>query len=363
MGRVKLGDIARECRLTYTGNKSGIPIVGLEHLTPGDIVLHSWDIDTDNTFNKYFKKGQVLLGRRRVYLKKAAVAPFDGICSGDITVIEAIPERLQPELLPFIIQNDRFFEFAIVGSAGSLSPRVKWEYLKDYEIELADLHKQSELVELLKSANELKHAYQEMLTATDEMVKSQFIEKTSLSSSPLVSLKDVVSIVRKSVNPVTGKTYTLYSFPAYDNQQNPEVVDGGEIRSCKLDITPNTVLYNKLNVRLCRVWNIREIATTNNICSTEFIPLKMDNTVLLQEYLVYFLTSEAVTKAMVGISQGTSNSQKRIAPEALLKLEIPLPPIEIQKEFVAVYKKSDKSKFELKQAIEKIDKVMQTLMR
>ena len=192
--------------------------------------------------------------------------------------------------------------------------------------------------------------------------QSQFIEKTTTSSSPLISLKEVVSIVRKNVNPTSGKTYTLYSFPAYDNQQIPEIVDGGEIRSCKLDLTPNTVLYNKLNVRLCRVWNIREIATTNNICSTEFIPLKMDESVLLQEYLVYFLTSEAVTKAMVGVSQGTSNSQKRIAPEALLKLEIPLPPTEVQKEFVAVYRKSDKSKFELKQAIEKIDKVMRALM-
>ena len=345
MSLVKLGDIARECRSTYSGNKSGIPIVGLEHLTPGDIVLHSWDIDTDNTFSKSFKKGQVLLGRRRVYLKKASVAPFDGICSGDITVIEAIPEKLHPDLLPFIIQNDRFFEFAIIGSAGSLSPRVKWEYLKEYEINLPELNQQGKLVELLTSANELKHSYKEMILATDEMVKSQFIEKTSMSSSPSVSLKDVVSIVRKNVNPVSGEKYTLYSFPAYDNQQIPEIVDGGEIRSCKLALTPNTVLYNKLNVRLCRVWNIREIATINNICSTEFIPLKMDDTVLLQEYLVYFLTSEAVTKAMVGVSQGTSNSQKRIAPEALLKLEIPLPPVDVQKEFVAVYKQADKSKY------------------
>ena len=31
-----------------------------------------------------FHKGQILFGRRRAYLKKAAVAEFDGICSGDI---------------------------------------------------------------------------------------------------------------------------------------------------------------------------------------------------------------------------------------------------------------------------------------
>ena len=56
--------------------------------------------------------------------KKQLLPPFDGICSGDITVIEAIPDRILPELLPFIIQNDDLFDFAVGKSAGSLSPPV-----------------------------------------------------------------------------------------------------------------------------------------------------------------------------------------------------------------------------------------------
>ena len=96
-----------------------------------------------------FHKGDILFGRRRAYLKKAAVAPFDGICSGDITVIQAKPEKIIPELLPFIIQNDTLFDFAVGKSAGSLSPRVKWEHLKNYEFELPDMDKQRELAELL----------------------------------------------------------------------------------------------------------------------------------------------------------------------------------------------------------------------
>ena len=173
MARVKLGDVAREYKATSAD--SSLPIVGLEHLTPGEIALENWDEGTETTFTKAFRKGQMLFGRRRAYLKKAALAPFDGICSGDIIVIEAIPEKIDPALLPFIIQNDLLFDYAVGKSAGSLSPRVKWSDLKNYEFDLPDLPQQAQLVELLRSAYETKKAYQKLLTATDNLVKSQFL--------------------------------------------------------------------------------------------------------------------------------------------------------------------------------------------
>ena len=139
------------------------------------MTLTAWDEGSDNTFTKMFRKGNVLFGRRRAYLKKAAVAPFDGICSGDITVIEAIPDRILPMLLPFIIQNDELFDFAVGKSAGSLSPRVKWEHLKNYEFELPDMDKQRELAELLWAMDATKKSYHKLIAATDELVKSQFI--------------------------------------------------------------------------------------------------------------------------------------------------------------------------------------------
>ena len=84
MAKVTFGDIAKECRSTYKGDKSGIPIVGLEHIEPQNMLVRNFEVDTENTFTKSFKKGQMLFGRRRAYQQKAGVATFDGICSGDI---------------------------------------------------------------------------------------------------------------------------------------------------------------------------------------------------------------------------------------------------------------------------------------
>ena len=173
--KVRLGEVANESRETLRGSKRGLPVVWLEHLAPGEITLTAWDIDGENTFTKTFRKGQMLFGRRRAYLKKAAIAPFDGICSGDITVIEAAPDKLLPELLPFVIQNDAFFDYAVGKSAGSLSPRAKWEHLSQFELDLPLLTEQRKLAELLWAANGAREAYKRLLAATDELVKSQFL--------------------------------------------------------------------------------------------------------------------------------------------------------------------------------------------
>ena len=84
---------------------------------------------------------------------------------------------MYPELLPFIIQNEDFFDYAVEKSAGSLSPRVKWEHLKNYKFKLPSLEKQKNLAELFWSINDSRNAYQKLLQETDELINAQFIER------------------------------------------------------------------------------------------------------------------------------------------------------------------------------------------
>ena len=177
MPKYILGEASSEVKESFKGDKSGVPIVGLEHLIPDEVTLSAWAKDADNTFTKTFMQGDMLFGRRRAYLRKAALAPFSGICSGDITVIRANQDILSPNLLPFIIQSEHLFDFAVGKSAGSLSPRVKWEHLKMYELMLPSLAEQEKVAEVLWSIEDTCQAYKKLLVETDELVKSQFIEK------------------------------------------------------------------------------------------------------------------------------------------------------------------------------------------
>lgn len=164
------GEVAHEVsESTRTPIEDGFErYVGLDHFDPDSLSLKRWGmIEEDNpTFTKVFRAGQLLFGRRRAYQRKAAIADFDGICSGDIIVIEALPEHLLPDLLPFIVQSDGFWDNAIYTSAGSLSPRTKWANLAAYEFPLPPLDEQHRIAEILRAVEE---AIEEYLVAIDAL--------------------------------------------------------------------------------------------------------------------------------------------------------------------------------------------------
>ena len=345
MAIVTLGDVAIESRETWKSDKNNIPIVGLEHLEPGEISLSKWDINSDNTFTKMFRKGQVLLGRRRVYLRKAVIAPTDGICSGDITVIEAIPGKILPELLPFIIQNDRFFDYAMQGSAGSLSPRVKWEHLKDYKFQLPNLEEQKALADKLWSAYNLKSSYNKLLAATDEMVKSQFIEMfgdTHMRSDYSRQWKEVVEIIN-------GKDYKSIQV---EDGGYPVYGTGGEMARASDYISPaNSILLGRkgtidkpLLIRE-KYWNV----------DTAFGAVP-DEKVL---HYVYFYWHCKTIDFNV-LNKGTTLPSTTKVD--LLNLWIKIPSMEEQTRFASIVEQADKSKFELGKSIESIDAVIKSLI-
>ena len=168
---VKFGDICREVKLT---TKDPIAdgyerYIGLEHLDSGSLKIKRWGmIAEDNpSFTRVFKKGHILFGKRRPYLKKAAIAEFDGVCSSDIIVMEPKGSLVTRGLLPYIIQCERFWNWAIQTSSGSLSPRTKFKSLESLIIELPSsenlhriekvLSKTSDVSNLLGELNEIKN--------------------------------------------------------------------------------------------------------------------------------------------------------------------------------------------------------------
>lgn len=327
MPTVKLGDVAIEAKQTYKGDKTGYPIVGLEHITPEEVTLSNWSVDTENTFTKMFRKDDILFGRRRAYLKKAAIAPFDGICSGDITVIRAKSEKLLPTLLPFVIQNDDFFEYAVGKSAGSLSPRVKWEHLKNYEFNLPSLEKQKELADLLWSINDSRKAYQELLRETDELIKSQFIEMFEGKGYPLKSGKELFKFS-------SGKF-----FPEEKRFKDGVPVYGGNGIAWYTDeplVFEDTIVIGRVgaycgNVRLVRG---EKWITDNAIYIAEFKTQDFTLEFLEKLMTIYDFHQYAGVAAQPKITQKTLEEQTYIVP-----------PIDMQNQFADFVQQSDKSKF------------------
>ena len=313
MSVVRFDQIARECRETFKGSFEGKPIVGLEHIEPYDMLLKNYDVDVETTFTKSFKKGQILFGRRRAYQHKACVATIDGICSGDITVIEPIEGKVYPDLLPFIIQNDDFFEHAIKGSNGALSPRVKWEHMASFEFDLPSLAEQKVLAEKLWAAYEVKQSYLKMIAATEEMVKAQFVEMFG--------------------DPITNpKQYAIYNVA----EISKTLFAGGDKPKDIMDVPNGEYKYP--------VWANGEgdrglLGSKNNVNIT---------------YLKFFF--EAIGFEKTGAVQG------QLTIPDLKKKNVILPPFEEQSKFASIVNQSDKSISELRKSVDAIDKVIKSLI-
>ncbi|MEC0206610.1 restriction endonuclease subunit S [Paenibacillus lautus] len=364
MSRVILGDVANERRETCKGSKDGYPIVGLEHLTPGEITLTAWDEGKENTFSKSFRKGDILFGRRRAYLKKAAVAPFDGICSGDITVIKAQPKRILPELLPFIIQNDALFEFAVGKSAGSLSPRVKWENLKNYEIELPDMEKQRELAKILWAIDKTRKTYQKLMQKTDELVKSRFIEMfgdpvTNPMGWEVKPLGDVFKIIDgdRGEHYPKGTDFYKVGYCAFLNTGNV-TINGFEFSNVHFITEDKDKQLRKGRFERHDIVVTTRGTVGNIALYTQNVPYEVmrinSGMVLLREYSKiinpeYFIFLVRVFSIFRPYLSGSAQPQLPITN--MKKIPIQIPQLDLQNRFADFVRQVDKSKFELKKAL------------
>ena len=364
MTRVCLGDVAREIKQKVPVDQE-LPTVGLEHLDPGEVELAHWDEGVETTFTKAFSKGQVLFGRRRAYLRKAAVAPFDGICSGDITVI-APKDNLSPRLLPFIIQNDALFEHAITNSAGSLSPRVKWQSLSQFEFELPSIAKQEDLADILWTAQETRSHYRQLLAVCDDVVKSQFVEmfgepaenpkgwETS-SLTSLGSCKNGMNFKSKESG------IELPCLGVGDFKDRSVINDVSEMGRINLDDEPAEGYFlkdgdivfvrsngNKELVGRClAVYPHGEKAVFSGFC----IRLRVESDKVRIPYLIWALKQPSMRQQMFGRGANVQNLNQKL----MAKVDVPIPPLAEQDRFLAFVSIVDKSKFAVQKALDELN--------
>lgn len=358
---VKLGDIARECKCT-TGKKD-CPIVGLEHLEPKELLLKNYSSDPNTTFTKSFKAGQILFGRRRSYQQKASVATFDGICSGDIIVIEAIPEKVEPRLLPFIIQNEAFFNYSIIGSAGGLSPRVKWQHLANYEFELPSLEEQRVLADKLWAAYEVKESYKNLLTQTDKLLHAQFYKMFG-DETQYRKIADVFTLQMGKTPSRDIPTYfgdeghTWLSIAdmkedAIFTSASKEKLTDLAIKDCGIKIVPcNTVIMSfKLTVGRLAITN-EDLYTNEAIMA--FLP--KDNSYRTKFVYYLFQHIQWLGDAKLAVKGNTLNK------ESISNILLPIIGIERQDDFLHIAEQAEQTKVTLNKGIAAIEAVIRSLI-
>jgi len=154
---VRFGDVVRQSRATADPSSGELSrYVAGEHMDTDDLRIRRWGTIGDGylgpAFHRRFDRGQVLYGSRRTYLRKVAVADFDGVCANTTFVCEPGSDELLPELLPFVMQMESFQRHSIAQSKGSVNPYVNWSDLAWFEFRLPPASDQRRLATILSAS-------------------------------------------------------------------------------------------------------------------------------------------------------------------------------------------------------------------
>lgn len=379
MNRVKFGDVVQEIKINVdrTTDDHEYFIAG-EHMDSSNIHItrrgRFSESDVGPAFIRLFRPGHVLYGSRRTYLRKVAVADFEGITSNTTFVLETKDSnRLLQELLPYIMLTDRFSEYAINNSKGSTNPYILFKDLAAYEFDLPTIEEQRQLVVLLSACDRAKEAYKRLLKQTDEVVKSQFVEM--FGAYPLNpmgwkkgTIRDVVADVRygSSRPAVDGGKYPYLrmnniTYGGELDLSDVKRIDVPENELGKCTVRRGDVLFNRTNskelVGKTCVYDRDEMMVLAG-----FVIRVRVNDLVLPEFLSAFLNTDFSKRTLLGMCKAAIG-QANINAQEMQNIGIYIPPIELQREFVQFKNQTDKSKFELTQAISRIDDMIKALMQ
>ena len=333
--------------------------IGLEHLDSGSLKVKRWGSDVPITGEKLvMKKGDILFGRRNTYLRRAAIAPHDGIFSAHGMIFRPNTAVMDEDYFPFFISSDYFMNAAIRISVGSLSPTVNWKTLKELEFDIPDLESQRKSAELLTAANRLKEAYEILLEETDQLVKSQFIEMfgdpiTNEKHWKIATLKEVC-IGKLSYGSgaaavdYDGKTRYVRITDITDTGELSDDVKSPSVIDEKYLLHEGDILFARSGATVGKTLLYRE-KFGRSIYAGFLIRLIPNKHIVLPDYVFGFTKSayyeEFVKKTQRAVGQPNINAQE------YGDLKICVPPLELQSSFSSFLKQSDKSKFVVQIAI------------
>jgi len=351
---VKFGEVAKQLKESVDRDNNPFErYIEGGHLDSDTLRIERWGTFNDDyvgpAFHRIFRKGSILYGSRRTYLKKIAIADFDGITSNTTFVIEALTnDKFDGRLLPFLMLTDSFTKYSILKSKGSTNPYINWKDLADFEFNLPTKKEQGKIYEILHKTEQvlskIEHAKHAILKLKGQVERELLLggntfhslfgagEATIPKGWRLIKLGDIITKVQYGSSDALhqeGTTPVLRMM----NLENGNVT-ASDLKYSKLsaddlsDIILNKgdILFNRTNsmewVGRTALFNLEgAFAFASYLLRLNFDPLattpEFINRLLNHPLIQYRLKAYATP----GVSQANIN------PSSLKQLPIVLPPL------------------------------------
>ena len=357
MTKVKLSEVIRRCQTRADRYDTNfLYYVAGEHFEPGEIDLAGRGEIAGSTigpmFYYGFKPGDFLLVSRNPHLRKASRVDFAGVCSEKTFVLETADESvLSNEYLPWVLQNDRFWNYAQENRHGSTNFFINWSTLADYVFELPSIEEQKRIATILWAAQSVRRNYRKLLKACDDVVKSQFVEMNEEDREDGGRWRKIPFDEFAEFDTCMTTDYERYADSPHigidsiasntGELSNYRTVAEDAVKSGKYIFDERHVIYSKIRPALNKV----ALPNFSGLCSADAYPLLPKEGVCTREFLAQILRSDYFLSYIIPLSN--RSRMPKVNKEQIRKFAFMLPPLELQQEFTDFAASVDKSKFKL----------------
>lgn len=281
-------------------------------------------------------------------------------------------DNVLPQYLCYVVQYMRLEKYF----SGATIPHIYFRDYKNEEFNLAPIEKQAVIIDILGKVELIIKARQQQLQKLDELVKARFVE---LFGNPVLndkgwkqkSLGSVTTKIGSGATPKGGKEayqeegITLVrSMNVHNGKfEYRELAHISDEQAAKLDnvtIEENDVLLNITGASVAR----------SCVVPTEILPARVNQHVCIirckecitPEFLNKLLIDDNYQDLLWSIA-GSGATREAITKQQVESLQIVLPPMELQEQFAAFVKQTDKSKLEIQKSLEKLETLKRALMQ
>lgn len=317
--------------------------VSTENMLPnkGGITLASGKPE-EGTITKYYPN-TILVSNIRPYFKKIWYADKAGGCSNDVLCFEAKESIVDSKYLFFLLSQDMFFDYVMLGSKGCKMPRGDKAHIMNWDISLPSLDEQRRITSILTSLDDKIDLLRRENATLEAMAETLFRQwfvveaKEEWEEGKLGNYVDVVD--NRGKTPPYIETVTEYP-----------IIEVNALTGCERHVNYDAVrkyvtkevkdtwfrgYIHKNDILVSTVGSIGELAMCieeKGVIAQNVIALHASKISPFYLYQYLLLNKDDLKGLDIG------SVQPSIKVPHLLKMPILLPPIELMNKFDSVLK-------------------------
>jgi len=290
----------------------------------------------------------------------------------NVALIKTIPNEklLTKKYLQSILKSPVFQNFILSIGARAAQAGFNKEDLSRFKISLPSLQDQIRIAEILTQAENLITQRKKSIKLLDKLLKSTFLE---MFGDPVknekgwkeLDLKKCTTKIGSGSTPRGGKEIygktgisLIRSLNIYDNEfKYKNLAFINDIQAEKLKnviVQSNDVLFNITGASICRCTvvpdNVLPARVNQHVSILRTIP-----EILNPKFLNNLLISENIKAKLLGVGSFGGAVMEAITKDQLQKLKIPIPPIDLQNQFVITVEKLEELKKEYKASLKELE--------